>query len=172
MKVSLKTFGPAVAAGLVTLTSCNSVDDRARKYMANHTYSEFLEVTKNSSATLTQSKLDSVAYRDIFEGTKAAKDSVLIAEFNKIASNMRGYNPDDVSRARCNKIIECLTAKNITTKDMNDIIDKSTKCGEIAVIALQHYGDDWAYRDFFKKAGIMNDSIAAKCDKVSKQIAP
>ena len=33
MKVSLKTFVPAVAAGLVTLTSCNSVDDRARKYM-------------------------------------------------------------------------------------------------------------------------------------------
>lgn len=85
---------------------------------------------------------------------------------------MRGYEPNNNSPGK--QILNSLTAKNITTQDMNDIKRKSSNMLNNALVSekLQHYSDDWTFRDFFKRAGVMNDSIAAKCDEVSKQIRP
>ena len=92
MNVSLKTFMPVVAAGLLGLNACSHVEERAKDYMQDKAYSEFVELTNTSNTTLIQSRLDSLAYRDIFNGTKLANDSASVAEFNKIAACLRGYN--------------------------------------------------------------------------------
>ena len=82
-----------------TLTSCDdggASEKNAQKYMRNKPQKELLEVTsslnqnkgrmKVQSWVNTQSKLDSVAYRDIFAQTKGIKDSTLVNQFNKLAA--------------------------------------------------------------------------------------
>ena len=90
MKVSLKTFMPITAASMFALASCSNVDNRAKEYMSetNRTQTEYNNFSKSSMYTK-QSKLDSMAYRDIFNSTQAAKDSAKTADFNKIAACMR-----------------------------------------------------------------------------------
>lgn len=175
MNVSLKTFMPAAAAGLLTLSACNDVYDRAAEYMADKPHSEYLEVTGSHNAIIIQSKLDSVAYRDIFMGTKAAKDSALVAEFNKIAGKTRGYDNSELRLwEKKEKIRESIIKQGITTRELK-AIDRhdSYSNGDVSRVNLfQHYADDWAYRKFFKKAGIMNNEIAKQCDEVSEKIRP
>lgn len=65
MNVSLKTFMPVAAAGLLGLSACSHVEERAKDYMQDKPYSEFVELTNTSNMTLIQSRLDSLAYRDI-----------------------------------------------------------------------------------------------------------
>jgi len=176
MNVSLKTFMPAAAAaGLLTLSACGDVRDRAAKYMAEKPYSEYLELTGSNNSILIQSKLDSVAYRDIFNGTNAAKDSAIVAEFNKIASNTRGYESETLGCwQRKDKIKKSIIKQGITTRELQaiDSKDKFSDGDETRVCTFQHYADDWAYRTFFKDKGIMTQELAKKCDEVSKQIRP
>lgn len=173
MKILFKPILP-VAAGLLTLSACSNVDKRAEKYLADKPYAEYAAITENHSTTLTQSKLDSIAYRDIFNGTQAAKDSALVAEFNEIANKTRGYNDKDPCHAKERAIQRCLIAQGISTKEYGEVTNKYSGTDFDVRMAniTQHYADDWAYRKFFEKAGIMNDKIAAKCDEVSKQIRP
>lgn len=176
MNVSLKTFMPAAAAGLLTLSACDSVKDRAADYMADRSYSEYLEVTSGNNLTFVQSKLDSVAYRDIFNGTKAAKDSTLVAEFNKIAASTRGYDskvPDVWQRKEYIK--KNIVNQGITTRELKAIEDKDDRLDdgdETRINKFQHFADDWAYRKFFKEKGLMTPELAKKCDEVPKKIRP
>lgn len=173
MKTSFKPILP-IAVGLLTLSGCSNVNERAEKYLADKPYAEYTAITEDHSTTLTQSKLDSTAYRDIFNSTQAAKDSALVAEFNKIANKTRGYNESYSAWKKMLAVRKSLISQGISTKEYNEVTNKysfhdaSTRMATIT----QHYADDWAYRKFFEKAGIMNDSIAAKCDEVSKQIRP
>ena len=104
MKVSsIKTILPVAAAGLMALaTSCSTATERAEKYMeeTNRTQAE-LNAIKSGNV---QSKLDSIAYRDIFMGTEAAKDSANLAEFNKIAARLRV--PDDMYFSETSKYLD------------------------------------------------------------------
>lgn len=174
MNVSLKTFMPVVAAGLLGLSACNDVKKRTEDYMQERPYSEFKELTNTDDLTLIQSRLDSMAYRDIFNGTKLAKDSASAAEFNKIAASLRGYSSNDGYFHRKAAIKERLINQGITTKDLSRIdflftigdgdLERANK--------FQHYADDWAYRKFFTQKGIMTDELSKQCDEVSKKIRP
>ena len=176
MKVSFKTFMPMAVAGMLSLASCETVNDRARKYMSetNRTQMELEELTRGEDEGTIQSRLDSLAYRDIFNSTQAAKDSVHVAEFNKIAAKMRpnvkGGNMWDKIAAINIRMVK----EGISIKELEEIKDKDSmfKTDPKRVLTRQHYADDWAYRKFFSKIGIMNDSIAKKCDEVSKKIRP
>lgn len=175
MKVSFKTYMPMAAAGMLSLSSCETVYDRAQKYMSetNRTQLELEELTREEEESTVQSRLDSLAYRDIFNSTQAAKDSVHVAEFNKIAAKMRpnvkGDMWDKIAAINIRMVKE-----GISIKELEEIKDKDSmfKTDPKRVLTRQHYADDWAYRKFFSKIGIMNDSIAKKCDEVSKKIRP
>lgn len=173
MKVSsIKTILPVAAAGLMALaTSCSTATERAEKYMeeTNRTQAE-LNAIKSGNV---QSKLDSIAYRDIFMGTEAAKDSANLAEFNKIAARLRV--PDDMYFSETSKYLDDkLAEEGISIKDMNGIKSKETfwDWDLVKVNRKQHYADDWAYREFFEKIGIMDEDLAKKCDSISEKIAP
>ena len=173
MKTLFKPILP-VAVGLLTLSACSNVNERAKKYLADKPYAEYAAITEDHSTTLTQSKLDSIAYRDIFNGTQAAKDSALVAEFNEIANKTRGYSDKDFCYDKECAIQRCLIAQGISTKEYDEVTNKYSfnNNGTRMANITQHYADDWAYRKFFEKAGIMDDKITAKCDEVSKQIRP
>ena len=176
MEFSSKIIMPAVFAGMVTLSACNNVKDRAAKYMENRPYSEYKTLIDESNATLIQSKLDSLAYRDIFMGTQAATDSSNLAEFSKIAAATRGYDDKHYARERETKIKHQLVEQGITVKELKSM-EKSigSYCNFDVVVYVskyQHYADDWAYRKFFKKIGILDEKLNQKCDSISKIIRP
>lgn len=176
MKLSLRTFIPATAVGMTALLSaCMNTEDRVKSYMirANHSQMEYEKMLSNENERFIQSKLDSLAYRDVFNGTQAAKDSACVAEFNKIAADMRPAS--DFSESKAIEIIKKkLTERGISVKDFQSVTNQSSKKG-IRIpseVILQHYADDWAYRDFFRKNGIYSDKIAKECDEVSTILQP
>ena len=176
MKVSLKTFMPITAASMFALASCSNVDNRAKEYMSetNRTQTEYNNFSKSSMYTK-QSKLDSMAYRDIFNSTQAAKDSAKTADFNKIAARMRPNEEEneDIWDKQFD-IEKKLTKEGISIKDLDAIKEKfSVRIEGLAGLnTFQHYADDWAYRKFFKAIGIYNAGISKKCDEVSEKIRP
>ena len=176
MKVSFKNLLPLAAAGLISLTtSCSSVTDRAKRYMAknNHTQANYNLITESGKSRIIQSKLDSVAYRDIFMGTKAAEDSTAVAEFNKIAAKMRVSEDlpvDEAMNAVENKLVE----EGISAKEwqyIDNIISEPLLLTSKSTI-LQYSADNWAYRNFFKKIGILDDELNKKCDDMSLEVRP
>ncbi len=174
MKVSLKTFLPIVAIGSMALASCSSPSSRAQKYMEDRPREEFLNITNSDDRALVQSRLDSLAYRDIFNGTNAAKDSAKVAEFNKIASEMRpSFSSASKPVSYCDEIGNILVNKGITNKEYKNFPGYNRLYSNYwNVENCQHFADDWAYRKFFSKIGIMNEKLNAKCDSISKLIRP
>ncbi len=169
MKVSLKTFMPAMAASLIVLSSCSDVNKRAQKYMEDKPFSEYAKLTSTPNSEEVQSRLDSMAYRDLFEGYKASKDSAKMAEFNKIAARMRA-NSSGNNTDKCISIRQNLIKNGISVKDYNNINSQVYQCNQYSLNRLQHLADDWAYRKFFQEIGIMNDELSKKCDEVSSQV--
>ena len=49
MNVSLKTFMPVAAAGLLGLSACSDVKERAKDYMQDRPYSEYAELTNTKN---------------------------------------------------------------------------------------------------------------------------
>lgn len=173
MKVSLKTFFPIVAIGGMALASCSSPSSRAQKYMEDRPREEFLNITNSDDRALVQSRLDSLAYRDIFNGTNAAKDSAKVAEFNKIASEMRPSFSSSEPLDYCKEIGNILVNKGITNKEYKNFPDFIVPFSRRwNVENSQHFADDWAYRKFFSKIGVMDEKLNAKCDSISKLIRP
>ena len=129
MKLSLRTFIPAPAVGMTALLSaCMNTEDRVKSYMirANHSQMEYEKILSNENERFIQSKLDSLAYRDVFNGTQAAKDSACVAEFNKIAADMRPAS--DFSESKAIEIIKKkLTEKGISVKDFQSVTNQSSE---------------------------------------------
>lgn len=173
MKVSMKTFMPAAAAALLTLGACSSVVERTEEYMKDRPQKEVDMLLSGLDGSfkqqaIVQSRLDSTAYRDIFNGTYAAKNSALVEEFNKIAA---------LYRADASATYESDIFKSIRTK----LINNGIKTGELKkiyhpkqdyVTGFQHMADDWAYRKFFQKIGILDSVTERQCDEVSEKIRP
>lgn len=196
MKVSLKTCAPLLAVGTMALSSCyNTPTSNMKKYMmeTNRTQAELNQLTKGLSSnnvkdlTVAQSRLDSMAYRDLFNTTSAAKDSTKVANFNKIAARYRadfdqntsfyeyGQNMDTKYDKPILSIVDKLTNANISVKELEDIKAKTkeqTVSDDIKLYYLQHFADDWAYRKYFQKIGIYKDGMAEKCDELSEQLKP
>ena len=184
MKVSLKTMMPMIAASSIVAASCTYVSDNAKEYLKKNdrTQAEYndlvkgLDLSNEKSNVVLQSRLDSLAYRDIFNSTQASKDSAKVADFNMIASKYRADFPKNeinmVDSAK-NSIEKKLTDSKITIKDLDGIKSKvKQNLGRDvhSVVTMQHLADDWAYRKFFNKIGIYKDSIPQKCDEISKAI--
>lgn len=150
MKISLKTFLPITIASSLMMTSCQIKSVKQNE----------IEIAEENC--LKQADLDSVAYRNIFNSTIAAKDSDKVAQFNEVAGNMK---------FRFNEIDRILTDEGILPEEYNmgnfklaDDVDTSR--------AYQHFADSWMYKNLFKKMGILSDSIAKKCDEVTEKTKP
>lgn len=180
MKISLKSIAPIVAFGVMSLSSCTSTADRTKDYLTstNRNHDEFNKLTSDIEMenyyyqTTLQSRLDSMAYRDVFNSTKAAQDSEKVANFNKIAANYRAVLDDKYNFKKAIKSIKSkLVSGGITVKDLKKINSNTDNYGH-PLHLTQHYADDWAYRKYFKKIGIYKGNIPKKCDEISKSIRP
>ncbi len=136
---------------------------------------EFLDLTNTNNVLLIQSRLDSMAYRDIFNTIVAAKDSSKVAEFNKIAATIRPSFVSTNAQDCYSEINENLIKQGITVGEHKKIASDSDFVGiswnDIALRFLFN-ADGWAYRRFFNKIGILDDKLSAKCDSVSQIIMP
>lgn len=163
MNVSLKTFLPITLASAITLTACDSkVNYLAHQYCVenNKTVTDYDNIENTMGADKQISKLDSIAYSDIFNATKLIKDSAKVAEFNKIASQHRSssYDQQNVESFLKTK------AKNsgMSLKDY----DEMCKCDNNA--HYQHFLDNFVYQKFFNDNGVLDKNIKNKCDKYSQ----
>lgn len=171
MKVSMKTFMPVAAAALLTLGACSNVRSRTEKYMKDRPQKEldmllsgYEERFFKQQAKL-QSRLDSTAFRDIFNGTAAAKDSALVEEFNKIAASYRADESATTDAEITESIKNKLINNDITVNDLKQVY----KPGHVTT--TQHNADRWAYKKFFEKIGVWHD-VAQKCIDTSAAIGP
>ena len=176
MKLSIKSFMPLAAGSLLGLASCSQVENRAKNYIneTNRSQAEYENIVSGDISRIKQSRLDSLAFRDIFNSTEAAKDSAKVEEFNKIASRIR-QKPEKTTRwSIISSIDNNLIQEGISTEELKNIRRKTPIFQDdlVRINMRQHYADSWAYKNFFKKIGIMNDSINKKCNEVSKKIRP
>lgn len=182
MNITMKTILPIITVGTLALSACKNtnnnnnnddfgispeeyVNNKASEYVSKYNKSEndYLEITKETNPSLKQAKLDSLAFRDIFNSSSAAKDSEKIAQFNDIARSMQ-YTFNEIDRILVDEGISPKEYDFYSFKLDKDTVDTNTK--------FQFFADNWMYRNFFKKIGIMNDSIKKACDNVVKIIKP
>ena len=151
MNISLKTFLPIVTVSSLMLGAC--------KANTNQREEELKIATENC---LKQAELDSIAYRNILNGTIAAQDSDKIAQFNALAYDMK---------SSFNKIDCMLNEEGISPKEYKmeyfNLADDVDKCK-----VYQHFADSWMYKNLFKKMGILSDTVEKQCDIVSDVTRP
>lgn len=150
----------------------NNVEARVESYMENRPHAEFIDMKHQAygygnSGLYMQSKLDSLAYREIFTSSQAAANSAAVNEFNKLASSVRinrklNYNLplDDDLYNKLGKMVTHKQYKQIEKEANGDIL------------TLQFKADSVAYRRFFEKYGLLNKSTLKKFTAVAKKIRP
>ena len=139
-------------AGAITLVGCQSVSTKIRDYCINEekTQVEYKKIEP------TQRALDSLVYRDIFNSTTLAKDSVAIAEFNEIAKK-----PDkDAWDARHKKLLD----SGISAKDYNNMYLTDSK-------RFVYDYDKYMYTKFFQEHGLM-PQVVDRLEKAYNFLAP
>ena len=163
----------AIAMG-TTLTSCDEGSSRknAEKYLQNRPQTELNEVIKPLkrpysvySWANTQSKLDSVAYRDIFNQTNAANDSLKIKEFNSLAA--KGKMEEGTPHKK-------LVFTNIPIDEYDEIIKDARKIKNPTKYheRIQYMTDSINYRKFFNRHRLLTGNLLDKFNAVCKQIKP
>lgn len=175
--VNIKNIAGAltIASGTL-LAGCDgtNVYKRAEQYMQNKLQKELNEVTSNRSSSMydfsnyakTQSKLDSAAYRDVFENTHATKDSSKVAEFNKIARQNLAISYED---------LKVKLANLATVKEYGKIQKEAhsySKLGSFTYEYMQYKTDSIAYRKFFEKHNLLNKKTLKIFNRVTRQIKP
>ncbi len=130
-----------------------------------------------------QSTIDSIAYKQVFDGTVAAQDSAKVKEFNSIAAKMKVSGSisllhEDACVELDNKMIDM----DITNRAMDANAEeyKSFKrrfsTGLInehpeKVIAVRQFkADSMAYNKFFKDNNLLTPETAEKLTKVAKKV--
>ena len=183
-------IGSTIAGCSLGIGSCgpsvNKHEERFNNFMADKPYETAAEINNKLvrskypndiiNHTDRQLYMDSVAYRDIFNATHKANDSTAVADFNKIASEMKaGLREEVTPRSRYTTIDPESLKKNlgkldITLGDYNKIM-KETHGGDYPII-LQYKADSIAYRNFFQRHNLLNDTIIKKIANVTKKIRP
>ncbi len=166
MNVSLKTFIPITLASALTLTACDSdVKSLAHQYCVenNKTAKEYRDIATTMGSDKQISKLDSMAYLDIFKGTKLAKDSAKVAEFNQIASSYRNQIVDRKATLAFQE--KKAISSSMSLKDYNEMCKSHNHAWR------QHNLDNFAYQKFFQENGILDKNIKKRCDEYSNIVS-
>ena len=165
MNVSLKTFLPITLVGAMTLTSCESqIPKVAHQYCIEHgkTAKDFHSIMELEGDAEKVSKLDSVAYSDIFRGTKLAKDSAKVAEFNKFASE------NSCKSAWANEVKDA--QKNKARNNGMSLKEFDKMCSYEHLAHRQNFLDNYMYKKFFKENGILDKNVEKQCDEYSNHV--
>ena len=101
--------------------------------------------------------LDSLVYRDLLNGSKLAKDSSTVAEFNRIAATNRAVSSDFETN---------LLNEGLSAKEYNKIRD----C--INAREQQFLSDKILYGKLFKEKGLMTKDFAKRFLAVSRFADP
>lgn len=165
MNVSLKTFLPITLVGTMTLASCESqLPKLVHEYCTEHDKSakDYNSIDELYGEAEKVSKLDSMAYSDIFRGTKLANDSAKVAEFNKFASENRCKTAlhDEVIDYQNNK------ARNIGMS----LTEFDEMNSYQHLVHRQNYLDNYMYKKFFKENGVLDKNVEKQCDEYSNHI--
>ena len=165
MNVSLKTFIPITLASALTLIACDSdVKSLAHQYCVenNKTAKEYRDIATTMGSDKQISKLDSMAYLDIFKGTRLAKDSAKVAEFNQIASSYRNQIVDRKATLAFQE--KKAISSGMSLRDYNEMCKSNNHAWR------QHNLDNFAYQKFFQENGVLDKNVEQKCDEYSKNI--
>lgn len=163
-KISITTpkkIFPLVAAGFMALTGCKLYSLKAREYCIdnNKTQAEYeqINITNKTAPIDGQAKLDSLVFRDIFNGTQAANDSSAINDFNKIAQN-RLYTENYEKFLKENdipiEIYEYVTSK-FNTKE-----------------SKQFEADLFLYNRLFEKYNLKTPEVTGKLNQAASFLYP
>ena len=135
-----------LAVGAMALIGCQSPSKKIQDYCEGECKSqvEYEKVTK------TQSGLDSLVYRDIFNATSLANDSTAIADFNKIANKTKSYYTSF-------DFLNATKEASISAKEYSEI---NKNCGDKLIYDCEKF----LYTKFFKD----NDLIPQVSDKLEK----
>lgn len=138
-----------------------------------------------SASADAQSTIDSIAYRQVFDGTVAAQDSTKVKEFNTIAGKMRVGNYETFNSAFVdldNKMIDMdITKRNLDANAKEykayrtchpRIFGSSTyfENYEKVLAVRQFKADSMAYTKFFKENNLVTPEVAQKLEKVAKKV--
>ncbi len=194
---------PAIIGTSISLSSCNSdthsQTEQSRRevlseLMADKPMTEYDKIINNIDKKVgylkdsqAQSSLDSVAYRNVFEGTILAQDSTKVKEFNNIARNMRPNEKQidykKVTHSLDNKTKDLgITKRNFDAnqEEYNKIrewrsrgITSSFELDHDRIIATRQFkADSMAYEKFFKDNGVLTDSLKKQLKSIAKKVKP
>lgn len=132
-----------------------------------------------------QSTIDSIAYRQVFDGTVAAQDSAKVKEFNAIAANMRVGNHEKFDSAFAeldNKMLDMNITKRNFDANTNEYLSYRTRVsnGMTGYVTHENYNkvlavrqfkaDSMAYNNFFKENKLLSPEVAQKLKKVAQKV--
>ena len=143
-----------LAIGAMALAGCQSpLNNKIQVYCEGEGKSqiEYEKITK------TQSGLDSLVYRDIFNATNLANDSTAIADFNKIANKTRSYYTSF-------EFLNATKEANISAKEYSEI---SKNGGNRLIYDCEKF----LYTKFFKDNGLM-PQVSDKLEKAYMFLKP
>lgn len=177
IKVACNVGMATLAAGMLSACTSTYIPDKTKEYFQDKPaleYQEFVNDCKNRTLNSMQSqaKLDSLAYREIFNTTEAAKDSEIIKEYNEIANT--GLNTLSHKELKQN-----LANTGITLNEYNKIWKSCTHRGGFLAsqqftsgAKVQHKTDSISYRQFFEKHGLLDAENTAKFNEIIEKIRP
>lgn len=134
-----------------------------------------------------QRSIDSLAYKQLFDGTELVKDSAAVEEFNSIAAKNAPHPRHSFYTIMQTDFNKRLKALGCSDKEVYRLSGACTEvyprrdCGEIhftsegtinAVARHQYYTDSVAYNKFFDSKGILNKSMKQKIAYISRKIKP
>jgi hypothetical protein len=139
--------------------------------MQDKSQNEYEMVISPSSEAKQQSRLDSVAFRDVFNSTQAAKDSTLVKEFNKIAgqNHIQELKKHDKNRE---KIFNKIKESGVSVKEFSQI-QEECKFGYVYNQArAQMKTDSIAYSRFFEQNNLLNNETKSQIKTICSKIKP
>ena len=143
--------------------------------------SEFKRIAGN------QRTIDSLAFKNLFDGTALANDSAALSEFNKIAQYTAPHPRHAIDSYIHRDFDDILRNSGCSQKEVYEISSKTMKayplrdCGEIhfthegnsrCLAWHQYLTDSVVYNKFFKDKGIMNKDIQKEISQLSRKIKP
>ncbi len=206
MNILKTAIAPAVIGTTMTLSSCDktvsSVAESRKgvltEIMANKPAKDFDKIVAGwdnkelyMNDIKSQSSLDSVAYRNLFDGTVLANNSKKVKEFNEIAKNTRPDKESIKDISQSVHVTEAQDAKikdlGVTKKAFDSFQEEYKKIGDFRsngfgttwepdyskIIATRQFkADSMAYDNFFKKNNVMTDTLQKEIKKIAKVIKP
>jgi len=192
-------IGGIVAFGMSLFTpSCTNPDviknteDRERvltEIMADRPQTELDAIYKEIhndygiKATELQHKIDSVAFKDMFEGTQLAKDSSFVAEYNEMMAKTKvpylqdNYRFEGRYYADKEKMVSTLH-EMVKVNEMQELNKSRIMPGNKVDLkrptsdGLQYYIDSIAHSKLFEKFGLLDSAGVEKFSKICKKVRP